>query len=203
MPGAERAGGVSTFAFTASIRPVRAAWPMAPRPYIALVGQPRRGGELAHILRRRCGEAPSTLLDRAEPAARAAEELAEVVAGDVLHHLAARVRPLPVGPWLGYLKPGARGQDERPLGAVDKLDAEALFELVNNLAGARLRDVVFASGPRKAALAPLPRTLFGVPLDLEQLGQSRAKRQEFQHSAMVSAKSGTAIEDVRKVFGAA
>jgi hypothetical protein len=41
------------------------------------------------------------------------------------------------------------------------------------------------------------------PLDLQQLGQFRAQRLEFQHSAMVSAKSGTAIEDVRKVFGAA
>src|SRR5947209_4335941 len=36
------------------------------------------------------------LLDAAEPSARPAEELAEVVARDVLHDLAARVRPRPV-----------------------------------------------------------------------------------------------------------
>src|SRR5581483_524005 len=35
--------------------------------------------------------------DEAEPAARAREQLAEVVAGDVLHHLAAGARDRPVG----------------------------------------------------------------------------------------------------------
>ena len=51
-----------------------------------------------------------------------------------------------------FVKPLAFGRDhKRPLRAIDELHAHALFQLMDDLAGVRLRHVVGLGGARKAA----------------------------------------------------